>query len=270
MKKGHDILLSLPGLKIIHHKVPGKEMGSHHHDEHEFFLPLAGEIVIGYEGKKFNAGPGKMLYVPPKIEHSFSSSTLGTGERVICLIDDSLWRKHGEKNFPITVFPSSTLAKELLFYLLLKRQIKGQKYFISALLESFVDSIESSGIANAGIELTHLMGKINDERILKSMKIMNEKLETDSLSIVAKNSGMSLRNFNRIFLKTTGLTPKEYLQMKRMDKARSLLMKSNHTITDIALKVGFNSISKFIEAFKKIEGKLPSDYRNENYLMKDK
>lgn len=269
MKKGQDILLSLPGLKIIHHKVPGKELGNHHHAEHELFLPLAGEIVIGYEGKDYNAGPGKMLYVPPKIEHSFSSSTMGTGERVICLIDDNLWKMHINKLFPITIFPINILVKELLFYLLLKREVKGQKYFISALIESLGDSMESSNIVTTGLELTHLMGKIEDKRVLQSMKLMNANQGSDSLQVVAQTCGMSLRNFNRLFLKSTGLTPKEYIQMKRMEKARGLLVNSSHTITDISLMVGLNSVSKFIEAFKKFEGKLPSDFRNDHYLGTD-
>ena len=94
MKKGQDILIALPGIKIIHHKMPGKELGSHKHDEHELFLPLSGEMAITYQEEDFIAGPGKMLYVPPKIEHTFSSSTKGSGERIICLIHENLWRKH--------------------------------------------------------------------------------------------------------------------------------------------------------------------------------
>lgn len=265
MKKGQDIVIDLPGLKIIHHKMAGKELGAHHHDEHEFFLPLSGEMTIGFEGVDYQAGPGKMLYVPPKIDHTFSSSTMGAGERVIWLISDSLWKKHVSREYSVTVFPLNSLAKELLFYLLLKREVNGEKYFISALIETLGDSLESSGMSSSHLELTHLMGKIKDQRIVKSMRLMNARLGTDSLSEVAETSGMSLRNFNRLFLKETSLTPKEYLQMKRMEKARTLLTTTSLTITDISLEVGYNSVSKFIEAFKKLEGKLPSDFRNHDY-----
>ena len=264
MKKGQDILLELSGIKIIHHKMPGKELGGHHHAEHELFLPLSGEMTIGYQSLDYSAGPGKMLYVPPNIEHTFSSSTMGSGERVICLIDKSLWENHINEEFPITVFPINCLAKELLFYLLLKKEVHGHKYFISALIESLGDSLKSTTVNNAHIALVHLMGKIEDDRIVKSMKLMSSKLGINSLSFVAQSSGMSLRNFNRLFLKSTGLTPKEFLQIKRIEMAKSLLMNSPRTITDISLEVGFNSVSKFIEAFKKIEGKLPSDFRHDS------
>lgn len=263
MKKGQDIFIDLPGIKIIHHKIPGKELGSHHHKEHEFFLPLSGEMTISFQEEDFTAGPGKMLYVPPEIEHTFSSSTGGTGERLIWLISDSLWKKHINKDFPITVLPINSLAKELLFYLLLNRDVKGEKYFISALIESLSDSLESSKMDEINLELAHLSAKVQDARIKNSLKLLGAKLEMDSLTEVATKSGMSLRNFNRLFLKETGLTPKEYIQVKRMEKARKLLTTTNHTITDISMEVGYNSVSKFIEAFKKLVGKLPSDYRHD-------
>jgi AraC-like DNA-binding protein/mannose-6-phosphate isomerase-like protein (cupin superfamily) len=264
MKKGQDIFIELQGLKIIHHKVPGKELGSHSHAEHEFFFPIHGEITIGYEGREYTAGPGKMLYVPPHIEHSFRSSAVGVGERLIWLVTDSAWKKHSEKtNYPITVFPINSLAKELLFYLLLKRDVNGEKYFISALIETLIDSLDSTQMSQH-MELTHLMGKIKDERVVKSLKLLDSKLGVDALTSVAEDSGMSLRNFNRLFLKETAMTPKEYVQMKRMEKARFLLTSTKLSITDISLEVGYGSVSKFIEAFKKLEGKLPSDFRNDS------
>lgn len=82
---------------------------------------------------------------------------------------------------------------------------------------------------------------------------------------MAKPDGTNSTARDTPVVKATGLTPKEYLQMKRIEKARSLLLNSSHTITDISLEVGFNSVSKFIEAFKKIEGKLPSDFRHDNF-----
>jgi AraC-like DNA-binding protein len=266
MKKGQDILVDFPGLKIIHQKIPGKELGNHSHLEHEFFLPITGAMTIHFEGVDFVAGPGKMLYVPPKIEHAFSSSTMGSGERVIWLISDVLWKKHISQNFSITVLPLNSLAKELLFYLLLKRSINGERYFISALIESLGDSLISSKLKSTHMELIHLLGKIEDKRILKSIMILNANLGIDSLSRVATASGMGLRNFNRLFLKETNLTPKEYLQMKRMEKARALLATTGLTITDISLEVGYNSVSKFIDTFKKLEGKLPSDFRNQIFF----
>lgn len=52
-----------------------------------------------------------------------------------------------------------------------------------------------------------------------------------------------------------------YMRNYRMDIAASLLTQTDESITEIAGKVGYVNISKFSEAFKKIKGKAPLEYR---------
>lgn len=261
--KFKDIFVHFPGVMIIHQKIPSHEVGRHTHEGHEFFLPLQGEIKVEHNHKFFKAGPGRMLYVPPKIDHRFSSTSQGSGERVICLIQDELWKKQSTKKFPTLSMPCNSLAKELLFHLLIHPKIEGVKYFISALIQTLIESIQGAGLQQNHMALQHLEGKIGDERIKKSIQILDVNISGISMDELSKESGLSQRNLSRLFLKETGITPKEYLILIRMDKARKLLKETPMTITDIALEVGYNSLSKFIETFKKIVGKLPSDYRNE-------
>ncbi len=87
MKKTRDILVEFPGLIIVHQKIPGQEVGRHQHPEHEFFMPLQGEITVEFGKEPVKAGPGRMLYVPPILDHCFSSSAQGSGERLIWLVD---------------------------------------------------------------------------------------------------------------------------------------------------------------------------------------
>ena len=46
-----------------------------------------------------------------------------------------------------------------------------------------------------------------------------------------------------------------------MDIAASLLTQTDEPITVIAGKVGYTNTSKFSEAFKKVKGKTPLEYR---------
>jgi AraC family transcriptional regulator len=106
-----------------------------------------------------------------------------------------------------------------------------------------------------------ISGKVEDSRIAKSREYIEENLSEVTLAEIAKKSGLSLRNFNRLFLQETGLGPKEFLILRRIDKSKILLKENKMTVTDISLEVGYNSLSKFIETFKKITGSLPSDFR---------
>jgi AraC-like DNA-binding protein len=256
-KQVMDIITEFTGLTIIHQKIPSHEVGRHEHKEHEFFLPLQGEITIEHKGVVTKAGPGRMLYVPPNIDHSFSSAAQGSGERLIWLIDDRLWKTHSPGKFAVTALASNSLVKELLFFLLIHQKIDGAKYFVSALVESLIESLTGAQIFSA-----HIEGKVSDERIKKVVASINEDLAEISLTTLAGDCGLSPRNFNRLFMQEVGLTPKDYLILRRIEKARRLLRESRMTVTDVALEVGYNSLSKFIAMFKKIEGVLPSDYRS--------
>ncbi|MGZ3793165.1 MAG: helix-turn-helix domain-containing protein [Bdellovibrio sp.] len=256
-----DTIAEFPGLLVIHQKIPGNEVGRHSHGEHEFFLPLQGEIKVQYEEKTVKAGPGRMLYVPPKLDHSFSSTAQGSGERVILLIENKLWQKHAKAQYNPTSLATNSLAKEIIFYLLIHQKAHGVKYFISALIETLVEALTGAQITENRLFVEHIQGKLSDERIRKSAQLINENLAEVSISEIAKQSGLSQRNFSRLFIKETGMTPKDYLILQRIEKAKSLLKETRLTITDISLEVGYNSLSKFIETFRKIEGILPSDFR---------
>lgn len=266
MGKTRDLIAEFPGMLVIHQKIPGSEVGRHSHEEHEFFLPLQGEISVSYDGTTVKAGPGRMLYVPPNLDHSFTSSAQGSGERVIWLVENKVWKKHVESEFLPCAFAMNSLAKELIFYLLIHQKAKGSPFFISALIESLGESLASAQLKRKDIFSEHLAGRVKEERIARVLKVIDNELPSLKLSEVAEKSGLSLRNFNRLFLQETGLTPKDYLILRRVEKSKTLLRETRMTITDIALEVGYNSLSKFIATFKRIEGILPSDFRSKDGL----
>nr|HPI41911.1 cupin domain-containing protein [Pseudobdellovibrionaceae bacterium] len=199
MQNSRDILSKFQGLSIYHQKIPSREVGRHLHLEHEFFMPLQGEITVSTQDLNIKAGPGRMLYVPPNLDHSFSSSSQGSGERVIWLIDQKTWKKHIGKSYSPYSMPINSLAKELIFYLLIHQKTSGVQHFISALIESLGNSLETATLEKQNLYIDHLSGKIKDQRICAALELMDKELDSISLTTLAKQSGMSLRNFNRLF-----------------------------------------------------------------------
>ena len=62
-----------------------------------------------------------MIYLPPQTPHAFDSNQ-HQGERLICMVDEKLWKKaKGPKSAP-RVLMTSQLCKEILFYLLLNQK----------------------------------------------------------------------------------------------------------------------------------------------------
>lgn len=73
----------------------------------------------------------------------------------------------------------------------------------------------------------------------------------------------------RIFKAKKGITPKEYLIKKRLDRAAFLLNNSNVSVNTIALSVGISDPLYFSRIFKKHTGLSPSQYRQQPLKQND-
>jgi AraC-like DNA-binding protein len=72
---------------------------------------------------------------------------------------------------------------------------------------------------------------------------------------------MSEFHFLRTFREAFGITPNQFIIIKRLEKARSLLRNSRLTITSIAIDCGFNDVQYFSRSYKKYYGRTPSAER---------
>jgi AraC family transcriptional regulator len=83
------------------------------------------------------------------------------------------------------------------------------------------------------------------------------------LDDLAALTGMSAYHFLRQFRKSMNQSPLQYIISARMEPARKLLLKSRLSVTEIALEIGYESISHFINLFKRHTGVTPDRYRRE-------
>ncbi|MBN2984725.1 response regulator transcription factor [Cohnella algarum] len=69
---------------------------------------------------------------------------------------------------------------------------------------------------------------------------------------------------DRLFKKETGMSMKEYLWNERLRVSEELLVKTELPVTEIAMQVGYSSLSAFTRLFKKKTDLNPSEYRSRN------
>ncbi|KTD52518.1 AraC family transcriptional regulator [Legionella quateirensis] len=260
MKKGKDISVSFDGLYLIHQNLPGKQVQQITLQEALLFIPLQGEISIILEGKALQLGVGKMLYLPPNLTHSFSSSTK-SGERLIALVDSTKYQASFLSSVPL-ILSVDHLIKELLFYLLLHPKTNNAQSLIQVFCET-LHEIFMQASSNYIQSVEHLEAKASDPRLKKALNYMREHLaEQINMIDVARYSGLSTRSLNRLAAIETGLQPKQWLIHYRVAKAKELLRLSGNSVTQVAFAVGYNSLSQFITTFRTHTGQLPSEYLN--------
>lgn len=74
-------------------------------------------------------------------------------------------------------------------------------------------------------------------------------------------NGMSVSSFKRNFEKAFCLTPAKWLKEKRIEKAEFLLQTSDKNVSEVAMEVGFENPSHFVQVFKSQYGVTPKKFQ---------
>ena len=71
----------------------------------------------------------------------------------------------------------------------------------------------------------------------------------------------SPHRFDRVFKESFGCTPHQYVMRKRIERAQSLLLMSNDSLSRIAAECGFVNQSHLSNLFRKVVGETPGKWR---------
>lgn len=136
-------------------------------------------------------------------------------------------------------------------------------------VSTFSNLVESSGI------LLQLFSRFITEECLLSPEAnsLYEKLDVAiqyinkhldkriSVSVLADLMCITPDHFSKVFKRIIGMPPCEYIQMKRIERAQTLLLTSHMSIIEIAEKVGITNLSQFSRLFSKMVRCSPREYR---------
>ncbi|BDC51538.1 hypothetical protein F183_A38540 [Bryobacterales bacterium F-183] len=100
------------------------------------------------------------------------------------------------------------------------------------------------------------------EQIERVCAYVREHLdETIPLATMAKLAGMSTFHFQRTFKKVTGVTPRQYVEARRLELLRGELRNPRRSVTDAIYEAGFGSSSRVYEKVDTRLGMTPAAYR---------
>lgn len=97
--------------------------------------------------------------------------------------------------------------------------------------------------------------------IKKITGIIEENISDEQFGVseLAAAIGMSRSNLLRKIKKQTGLSASRFISQVRLERAKSMLKKQDHTVSEVSFKVGFNSTSYFIKCFREHFGYPPGE-----------
>jgi AraC family transcriptional regulator len=89
---------------------------------------------------------------------------------------------------------------------------------------------------------------------------LEDELGLDEL---ARSVGLSTTHFARMFRKSTGETPHQFVLRQRLERAKAMLRAPGERILDVAVACGFKTQQHFAQAFRDTCGVSPTRYRQD-------
>ena len=126
-------------------------------------------------------------------------------------------------------------------------------YVIELLIKLFRD-VEKEGAISLSPSKT--------DTVRKAVAFIKDNYSVNlSVGEIAANVFLGPDYFRKLFREVTGTSVSIFVQTLRIDEACRLLKTTNEPIKDIGAKIGYGDQKSFYQAFKKLTGKTPKEYR---------
>ncbi|RII36472.1 AraC family transcriptional regulator [Clostridium chromiireducens] len=258
-------------------------LNCHWHDEIEFILITSGKAIFQIENSSYEVNKGDIIIIGSGELHSAysqSSSDLCTCKSLAFNCDmlsskssDAIQIKfinpliNNQLNLPHHLKCSSEneiTIRSFLLELISTLNYKESNFELAA--KSYLYMIFSKIMLMVTYKNTNELLNVNSSNKIDNFKHIlnyihinyNKPLTINELSL---QLNMSEGHFCRTFKAFTFKTPIDYLNYYRTTKAQEFLINSDKKILEISMDVGFNSLSYFINIFKKNTGFTPSEFR---------
>ena len=246
------------------------------HKEFEMIYVKGGCARITVNHQLFEVKKGDLIFISP---YSLHSVEIPAGESFshICFC------------FDLNLLPDTKLSENLLDGIVyITNLIDSKSRYNNPLCNMFIDIDEAMTSSlpywelcvqgNINLMFAYIMrnnltsiSTLHSEsrdfciKVSKYMKAhYKEKLTS---SIIAADLNFHQGYFCRIFKKNFSVCFSDYLNMYRLEKAKSLLLKSELSVTDIAYEVGYESPSYFTKIFRIQNGVSPRKFRELNSIV---
>ena len=124
-------------------------------------------------------------------------------------------------------------------------------------------------LLNAYLDTQEALGNPASLRGGRDARVLHGVAELDRVPLdrrvgqpeIAARLGLSRSHMDALFTAHLGMTPRRYLERRRLETARHLLVRTDKSVKAVALELGFKHESHFCLWFKRLHGTRPSALR---------
>lgn len=274
-----EILLPQP-LRIEHQRrYESFNMPLHHyHAAYEIYYLVSGERFYFIKDKTYHVIQGDLILID--INDLHKTTEVGTPSHERILINFSVeylqnlfpspFREEILKCFHLGTnlfrweIPIRHIIEDLLFKMTREAKNKafGHSLYIQALFTELLVALKRQIDLAPPLALELRLSSY--EKIYDILRFINQHFHEEiSLPMLAASFYISPTHLSRTFKKVTGFSFTEYLNSVRAKEAQRMLAETDQSVTQIASKAGFDSLTHFGRVFKAITGLAPLKYRKQ-------
>ena len=278
---------SIDGISLEHMVRYGKyDMRvKHFHDEYEIFYILEGERLFFFNNRNFIASKGDLILIDSNLIHMTKSTPddhLGHNRIILYVTSEKM-------QLIDKMYPSLQLVKFFhqhigVFHLTPSQQdnFMNMYYFFkeecSTRKHAYKHAVELS-VINYFISLTRDLDKNPGEHSLippnekyrhvyDIADFLSQNCEQQwTLEDIAQKFFLSNYYVCRLFKEATGYSINEYINIHRVQKAQQYLTETTMSISEIAGRIGFGSMTHFEKVFKTYTTMTPLQYRKSGHIF---
>ncbi|UZT98580.1 AraC family transcriptional regulator [Chryseobacterium fluminis] len=243
----------------IYHVLTGSvKTEIHHHSSAQLVYAEGGIVHIFTDSKHWYLPARCFMWIPAGTPHYIFSTS-----PKVDLYNFYFKKEEGENGFydEINIYSVSHLLREMILYTKewdgkITKNDAPQYYFLKA-LKGILPEKRDKQLA---FPVQHPFP--SDETLLKIAQYIHANLEKHlSIESTAKEFGMSTRTLSRKFKEILGMNYVRFLRALRITRSLELMIEGKYNMYEIAMMVGYNSLSSFSNIFKKVIGIPPTEYQ---------
>lgn len=246
---------------------------THSHQYNEIYFLQSGKCNVYIDNETYCLEDGSVLFIPAFKEHTFIYPFTQDIKRTVLYISTEQLNWYFNKDFKDEInnlFINKHLQLSRKSFSNLSNifeKIQFEKYSLDNMSELLTKAYFFELIIYL-IRCQRYTHNINQKTNLSNITIgeivnfiENNYSRQLTLPEIAAQFGISESSLTKKIKIFTNMTFKEYLTKTRIEEAKSLLISSEKSITEIAYECGYNNSNFFGDVFKKAVGMSPSSYR---------
>jgi len=243
-----------PKAYCLHSSFNPAEPSEFQTDRHYLLYALQGTLRLEAQGQRWTLPPARAALITAGHPITISILSKLTSASVLFAPD---FIPAPQK--VLSVFDVSPLARELIYEC---REWGPDDGPLSAYAQRLFETLSTVVLNLAQNPSPCFLPTPSSSGLARALALTEEHSSgTPNFEEIARNTGQSPRSLARRFAEEMGMTWREVLRRIRIIRAVEALASSDASITEIALMVGYNSLSAFNAAFRELTGKSPSEYR---------